>query len=163
LDTFYSLPDHLKKETHLVIVGDGPLYQTLSEQHQENITWTGFLEGEALTMAYASSDLFLFPSPTETFGNVVLEALSSGLPVIGANAGGVGDLIEDGVSGFLCEPKNIEAFTRQTAKLLENPSIRAHFSTAARAFAETKSWDEIFSQLIESFEDVVKRKTRISA
>lgn len=163
LETFYSLPDHIKKDTHLVIVGDGPLYRTLSEQYQENTTWTGFMEGEQLAQAYASSDLFLFPSPTETFGNVVLEALSSGLPVIGANAGGVQNLIENGVTGFLCEPKNVEAFVHQTVKLLENSSLRATFSTAARAFAKTMSWEEIFDQLIESFDEILKRKKRIPA
>lgn len=163
LDTFYHLPEHLKKDAQLVIVGDGPLYETLSKQHQESITWTGFLEGEPLSAAYASSDLFLFPSSTETFGNVVLEALSSGLPVIGANAGGVQNLIEDGVNGFLCEPKNLEAFTRKTAKLLEDKSTRDVFAAEARKFAKTQSWDEIFHRLIESLDDVGKRKQRISA
>ncbi|MFD2628016.1 glycosyltransferase [Oceanobacillus kapialis] len=106
LDTYYSLANHVKEDTHLVMVGDGPLYKTLYEQHQENITWTGFLEGEQLARVYASSDVFLFPSPTETLGNVVLEALASGLPVVGANEGGIKNLVANGKSGFLCEPGN---------------------------------------------------------
>ncbi|WP_332694336.1 glycosyltransferase family 4 protein [Halalkalibacter lacteus] len=163
LETFHSLPEHIKKETHLVIVGDGPLFRLLSDKQHSNITWTGFMEGEQLAQIYASSDLFLFPSPTETFGNVVLEALSSGLPIIGANAGGVQHLVNNGVTGFLCEPKNIEEFVQQTSLLLENPSLRSKFSIEAREFAQTLSWNEIFAQLIESFGDVLKRKKRISA
>jgi len=163
LESFYSLPEHIKKETHLVIVGDGPLFRMLSEQHQSNITWTGFLEGEQLAKVYASSDLFIFPSPTETFGNVVLEALSSGLPVIGADAGGVQHLVTDGVNGYLCEPKNVEAFVSRTAQLFENHLLRLRFSCDARHFAKTKSWDEIFEQLIASFNGVVKRKKKMSA
>lgn len=163
LETFYSLPERIKKETHLVIVGDGPLFRMLSEQHQSNITWTGFLEGEQLAQVYASSDLFLFPSPTETFGNVVLEALSSGLPVIGANAGGIQHLVTDGVNGYLCEPKNVQAFVSCTTQLLDNHLLRLRFSCEAIDFAKTMSWDEIFEQLIASFSSVVKRKKKISA
>ncbi|MCD8501500.1 MAG: glycosyltransferase [Bacillaceae bacterium] len=105
IDTFLSLPQHLRNESHLLIVGDGPLQRSLSSKKEKQITWTGFVEGENLAKIYASSDLFLFPSPTETFGNVVLEALSSGLPVIAANAGGVKHLVEHNHSGYLCEPK----------------------------------------------------------
>lgn len=60
LETYEALPKNVKKESHLVIVGDGPLYRTLSEQHQENITWTGFIQGEELARIYASSDIFYF-------------------------------------------------------------------------------------------------------
>lgn len=163
LETFYALPVNVKKDTHLVIVGDGPLYSTLSEQHKTNVTWTGFIKGEALAQVYASSDLFLFPSATETFGNVVLEALSSGLPVIGANAGGVQNLVEDGVTGYLCEPKDTEAFVQQTTLLLEKRLLRESFSIAARNFARTLSWDEIFGQLTRSFNKVLKKWKRLSA
>lgn len=163
LETFYSLPEHVKKETHLVIVGDGPLFKVLSEQHQTNITWTGFIEGESLAQVYASSDIFIFPSPTETFGNVVLEALSSGLPVIGANAGGVKHLINNGINGFLCEPKNIEEFVSRTSLLLETPSLRVSFSKEAEQFAKTLSWNEIFERLIDSFKSVLNKRKRIPA
>lgn len=162
LDTFQSLSPTIKKDTHLVMVGDGPLYSELSQQYQENITWTGFLEGEQLAKVYASSDLFLFPSETETFGNVVLEALASGLPVIGANAGGVSHLVRDGKTGFLCEPSHKDQFVAQTTKLLENPLLREYFAYEARRFALTQSWDEIFHQFVNTLQDVSNRK-QISA
>lgn len=129
----------------------------LSEKNQSNITWTGFIEGDSLAQVYASSDVFIFPSPTETFGNVVLEALSSGLPVIGANAGGVQHLINNGVNGFLCEPKNIEEFVSHTTLLLGTLSLRASFSKEAEQFVKTFSWNEIFERLIESFRSVLNR------
>ena len=159
LKTFHSLPSDIKKDAHLVMVGDGPLFSMLSQTYREKVTWTGFLEGEELAKVFASSDLFLFPSETETFGNVVLEALASGLPVIGANAGGVGNIIEDGKTGFLCEPSNREVFVMQTANLLENHLLRNSFADAARKYACTQSWDEIFSQLVTNLNEVSDRKS----
>jgi glycosyltransferase involved in cell wall biosynthesis len=76
-------------KTEFVFVGDGPYIKILKNENLKNIHFTGYLEGESLAKAYASSDVFVFPSSTETFGNVVLEAMASGLPVIGVNSGGV--------------------------------------------------------------------------
>ncbi|MCM3759883.1 glycosyltransferase family 1 protein [Alkalihalobacillus oceani] len=163
LETFHALPAHIKKQTHLLLVGDGPLFQSLSAKAHPQITWTGFLEGEALSEVYASSDLFLFPSPTETFGNVVLEAQSSGLPVIGARAGGVQHLVSHGVNGFLCEAKDTKSFAHYTTLLLEQKSLRRSFSEKSRAFALTLSWDEIFAGLLYSFYQIASQKQEISA
>ncbi|MCZ0702292.1 glycosyltransferase involved in cell wall biosynthesis [Natronobacillus azotifigens] len=162
-DTFHSLPKELKKSTHLVIVGDGPLYQTLSTDHCKQITFTGFLEREELAEMYASTDVFLFPSPTETFGNVVLEAQASGLPVIGANAGGVQHLLQDNQNGFLCKPKSVNDFVTKTTTLLTNDQLRQDIGKKARAFALEQSWNRIFDRLIASFEDILEVKTRKSA
>ena len=164
IDTFLSLPQHLRNESHLLIVGDGPLQRSLSSKKEKQITWTGFVEGENLAKIYASSDLFLFPSPTETFGNVVLEALSSGLPVIAANAGGVKHLVEHNQSGYLCEPKNITQFVTYTSMLLEKKEVRKAFSIYARKTALSQSWDHIFEKLITSFYEVLeKQKTNKTA
>ncbi|MDZ7807982.1 MAG: glycosyltransferase [Gracilimonas sp.] len=80
---------------------------------------TGFLEGEELATAYASSDVFLFPSHTETFGNVTLEAMSSGLPCLVADATGSKSLVEDGVNGFLAEPENKADFTKKLSQIVQ--------------------------------------------
>ncbi|MBM7541623.1 glycosyltransferase family 4 protein [Amphibacillus cookii] len=162
LETFEHLPDKVKKDSHLVMVGDGPLFPALSSAHHDKVTWTGFIKGEALAQIYASSDLFLFPSPTETFGNVVLEALASGLPVITASTGGVKHLVTDKVTGYLCEPKQVDMFVERTTTLLSNPSLRHHFSKAARQFAMTQSWEHIFQQLIASFRDITKENQEFS-
>ncbi|WP_017472532.1 glycosyltransferase family 4 protein [Amphibacillus jilinensis] len=156
LETFDHLPHKVKKDSHLVMVGDGPLFSALSKVHRDKVTWTGFIKGEALAQIYASSDLFLFPSPTETFGNVVLEALASGLPVITASTGGVKHLVTDKVTGFLCEPKQVDMFVERTTLLLDSPSLRDHFAQAARQFAMFQSWEHIFQQLIASFKAITK-------
>ncbi|KHF39705.1 glycosyltransferase family 4 protein [Halalkalibacter okhensis] len=159
--TFHSLPRHIKDDTHLLIVGDGPQLKLWSGHQNEQMTFTGFLEGEQLANVYASSDLFLFPSSTETFGNVVLEAMASGLPVIGANAGGVQHLIDHGKTGYLCKTRDVKDFTKHTAMLLDDHSRRNQFAKAARQFALTKSWDEIFAQLLISYYEVIKRNVKL--
>lgn len=153
LDTYHSLPVSLKRESHLIIAGDGPLFKTLAAQKDPNITFTGFIEGKELAKVYASADVFLFPSSTETFGNVVLEALSSGLPVICAKAGGVQHLVQHGVNGFLCQSKNTNHFTQAVSTVLTDQSIRVSFRAAARQFALSQSWDNIFNTLIKSYFD----------
>lgn len=92
---------------------------------------------------------------------MVLEALSSGLPVIAANAGGVKHLVEHNQSGFLCEPKNITQFVTYTSKLLEEEKIRKAFSNYARKTTISLSWEQIFEKLITSFYQVLeKQKTK---
>ncbi|MFC0473175.1 glycosyltransferase family 4 protein [Halalkalibacter kiskunsagensis] len=155
MNTFEALPKRCREDAHLLIVGDGPLLKTMSNHRSEHITFTGFLEGEVLANAYASSDLFLFPSSTETFGNVVLEAMSSGLPIIGANVGGVKHLITHGENGFLCTARDVCSFAEHTMQMLENDQLRTNFGVRARQFALTQSWEEIFARLILSYEDVI--------
>ncbi|MFC0562054.1 glycosyltransferase family 4 protein [Halalkalibacter alkalisediminis] len=159
IETFETLPENIKKDTHLLIVGDGPLLKPLTEKTNDKpITFTGFLEGEELADVYASSDVFLFPSSTETFGNVVLEAMASGLPVVGANAGGVKHLIKHGENGLLCERKQVQSFAKETCFLLEHETIRMQFGYQARQYALMQSWDEVFAQLIQGYQSVIKRR-----
>lgn len=155
---FEALPDNIKKESHLLVVGDGPLLKSLSENASPNITFTGFMEGEQLAKVYASSDVFFFPSQTETFGNVVLEAMASGLPVVGARAGGVQHLVTHGQNGFLCSPRDVSSFAESINTLLENSDLQASFAKQARQFALTQSWDEIFARLLLSYRLVLTDK-----
>ncbi|MFA9558342.1 glycosyltransferase family 4 protein [Evansella sp. AB-rgal1] len=163
VDTFHNLPKESKKDTHLLIVGDGPQRKALSAKIEKQITYTGFMEGEELAEVYASSDVFLFPSPTETFGNVVLEAQASGLPVVGAKSGGVQHLVDNERDGFLCEEKNVDDFVKYTNILLENKKLRQTFSVRARESAVGKSWDNIFEKLVISMRNVIERRSRHSA
>lgn len=158
VETFNSLAPFIYDDTHLLIVGDGPLLAQLQERKSEKITFTGFLAGEELSEAYASSDVFLFPSSTETFGNVVLEALSSGLPVVGAEAGGVQHLISHETTGYLCAPKEVKSFLKQTEKLLLNDTLRKRMGVQARQAALSHSWEQIFAELITDYERIVSRK-----
>src|SRR5690606_24068069 len=102
-----QLPDDLKEDVRWLVVGDGPSKEEMMAEAPSNMTFTGFLSGKDLASVYSASDLFVFPSATETFGNVVIESLASGTPVIGAKSGGVKNLVKHNVNGMLCEPKNV--------------------------------------------------------
>ncbi len=137
-----------------LVVGDGPARQEL-EERLPNTTFTGFLEGDELAHAYASSDLFLFPSDTETFGNVTLEAMASGLPTICANAVGSRDLVDDGRTGRLCPPGDTEAFTEATRRLILNRDRREEMSAAAHDRAQTLTWDAVLGRMNEYYDEVL--------
>ncbi|SCA87423.1 sugar transferase, glycosyl transferase family 4 [Bacillus glycinifermentans] len=119
------------------------------------MTFAGYVKGEELTSIYASSDLFVFPSPTETFGNAALEALACGTPVVGADSGGLKDFIQHGKNGFLAEPKNPEAFAAYILKILSNDGLKKRMGEEARSYALTQSWDAIFERLLSECEGVL--------
>lgn len=155
----YRLMDH--NRCHLVIVGDGPAYaEAQLELTGLPITFTGYLHGEALASAYASADVFAFPSRTETFGQVVLEAMASGLPVAALVAEGVCDLVSDGRTGYLLEVEGLSeeqavaAYKAQLTHLIENKSIRALMGQKAHLEAQQHSWREAMESLVQGYDDV---------
>ncbi|MGW5979892.1 glycosyltransferase family 4 protein [Bacillus mycoides] len=162
IDTLQTLIQTTNKERddiHWLIAGDGPLAKGLHENvPKTNVTFTGYLQGKDLAEVYASSDLMVFPSTTETFGNVVLESLACGTPVIGANSGGVKNIIADGKTGVLCEPKNEDSFLSSIYELLNNEEMRKQMSLDARSYAATQSWDEISSDLLMHYDDVIQSR-----
>jgi glycosyltransferase involved in cell wall biosynthesis len=133
-----------------VIVGDGPERSRL-ESSLPNAVFEGHLSGEPLATAYASSDVFLFPSDTETFGNVTLEALASGLPAVVADATGSNALVADGVNGFLATPRDTSAFESRVEQLILDRNLRARMGSAARAGAEEYEWQRVLSQIAEYY------------
>jgi glycosyltransferase involved in cell wall biosynthesis len=136
-----------KKIPHrMLFIGDGPERQRV-ERALPCAIFTGHLTGEPLAIGYASSDIFLFPSDTETFGNVTLEALSSGLPVVVADATGSSSLVQNGVNGFLAEPGNAEDFLKQVETLISNPDLRQSMGARARESAEAYDWDRVLRQM----------------
>lgn len=134
-----------------VIVGDGPERANL-ESRLPRTVFTGFLQGEELSTAYASSDIFLFPSETESFGNVTLEALASGLPSVCADATGSRSLVEHGRSGYLATPGSVEEFTGYITKLIEDPGLRRAMTIAARERSRTFSWDGTMARILGYYE-----------
>jgi len=150
-----ELPKHIQKDVHWLIVGDGPSKEEMQKNAQSNMTFAGYLNGIELAKIYSCSDLFVFPSPTETFGNVVIEALASGTPVIGANSGGVKNIIKPLETGFLCEPKNTNQFIQAIIHLLEDYSLRNKMGKAAREYALTQTWNHIFEGLLMEYEDAL--------
>ena len=107
----------------------------------------GFLSRERLAELYADADLFVFPSPTETCGLVALEAMASGLPVIGAAAGGIRESIMPGITGHLIEPGNATEFATAIQSLVKDRERREAMGQAARAFAQGRDWSRELDQL----------------
>lgn len=131
----------------LTIIGDGALRGQLEEMFAGTDThFTGYLFGSDLADAYASADVFLFTGPNETFGQVVQEALASGIPAIVINQGGVTDLVQEGVNGFIC-PANQQAFASAVRLLRDDPALREQMAINARRMAERHPWEAVMNQL----------------
>jgi glycosyltransferase involved in cell wall biosynthesis len=143
-----------RDDVHLVVVGNGPERPWLAAALPD-VTFTGHLSGEALSTAYASADLFVFPSETETFGNVVLEAMASGLPVVTSDRVAPQELVEDGVSGYAAPIG--AGFRRRVEELLRNGEARRRMGEAARRFAATRSWTAVFEALLADYRTVLDR------
>ncbi len=122
-----------------LIVGDGPYAEMMKELLPEGI-YTGSLHGEELASAYASADLFVFPSTTDTFGNVVIEAQASGLPVIVSDVGGPRDLVEDGTDGRITKGLDLDALTAAIRQLVEDAPLRQRMGVASRARVAERDW-----------------------
>ncbi len=134
-------------DVHLVLAGDGPY---LSEM-QENMkglpcTFTGYLEGEDLAAVYASSDLFVFPSTTDTFGNVVLEAQASGIPVIVTDLGGPRENLISGKTGLIVDAGDARAFFEAIDSLIRDPKRMQQMGRAARKYMEDRSFESAFNR-----------------
>ena len=139
-------------DASLALVGDGPYRNQLEKIFENTKTnFIGYLAGEELASAYASGDIFLFPSSTETLGLVLLEAMAAGCPVIGANKGGIPDIINDGINGCLYDPdqedNGEESLIAATKKILQNNSKKEKMRIAARTEAEKWDWNQATLQL----------------
>ncbi|ULO05815.1 glycosyltransferase family 1 protein [Paenibacillus sp. 19GGS1-52] len=161
--TMQKLPESMQSQVHWLIVGDGPLLPELRAQAPSNVTFTGYKHGEELAELYASADLFVFPSSTETFGNVVLEAMASGLPVLAADAGGVRDLVVPGDSGIMVEPRSPEALVHAICTWGNQPVQLAAMGHEGRRLALGRSWASIFDRLIEDYEEVIEDRHTAAA
>lgn len=130
--------------SRLVLVGDGPMRRELERANPDAI-FTGVLAGDALAEAYASADIFLFPSLTETFGNVTLEALASGLIVVAYDTGAAAQHIEHGVSGFLVPPDSDSQFVVAAAVAAMRFSELSAMRRSARAAARRAAWPAVLA------------------
>ncbi len=135
---------------HLVLAGGGPEEELLRERLGDHATFLGWLEGDELARAYASADLFLFASTTDTFGQVILEAQASGLPVVAVAEGGPCDLVEDGVTGLL-RPARAEALGPALIALASSPSDRSRLGRAGERSARGHTWERALVQLATGY------------
>lgn len=162
LRTYIESVKNLQKKNpkiRALVVGDGQAKKE-AQQLLPNAYFTGFLEGEELARAYASADIFLFPSHTETFGNVTLEAMASGLPCIVADAIGSKSLVNNGVNGFWAEKENAEDFSEKLEKVVNDPEMRIKMGEASREMALDYKWESINAGLVNNYKEVINNSTK---
>lgn len=138
-----------------LVIGDGP-EMAMMKAGLTYGAFAGFLHGAELARAYASSDVFFFPSESETFGNVTLEAMASGLPAVNAVASGSNSLVIEGETGYLVSAADEEGLAARLEALVRDGALRKRMGEAARARALTFSWDAILSGLLDSYRTVLR-------
>lgn len=155
LRTFVKLYHHfenrLDKDVAFVLAGDGPIRSHLQASMPKAI-FTGYLEGEQLGKVYASADVFLFPSTTETFGQVVQEALSSGIPAIVSDKGGCQEIVKASKGGIVVPSKNLEQWIKACETMISNQEIYQNFRESGLKYARERSWEKVNSRLIQKYE-----------
>ncbi len=135
---------------HLLLAGGGPEQGRLREQLGDAATFLGWLEGDDLAVTYASADLMLFCSQTDTFGQVLLEAQASGLPIVAVGVGGPAELIDSGRSGVLCPP-DAEALGAVVARLAGAPEERAELARGGLASVRDRTWEAALGRLADGW------------
>ena len=143
----------------MIVVGDGPSRKEM-EAAMPGAIFTGHRSGQFLSAAYASSDLFLFPSPTETFGNVVLEAMASGSVPVCVREGGAQSSVRDGVTGLIANPRDPADIARCVEMLLDSAGRRSLMRAAALAYARGETWEQVFDRQFKSYGEVVALSSR---
>jgi glycosyltransferase involved in cell wall biosynthesis len=146
----------------LVLVGDGPMRHEL-EQSFADVIFAGFRTGEDLAAHYASADMFVFASQTETFGNVTLEAMASGLAVVAFNHAAAGELIQNGVNGMLAAHASDIHFEMAAQTLLNRPELMAYVRQQACISAQSMGWDTIVKKTETVIYDVLDQREFFSA
>jgi phosphatidylinositol alpha 1,6-mannosyltransferase len=146
----------------LGLVGDGPLRGQL-EAALPDAVFAGHQSGEALSRWYASGDVFVFPSTTETFGNVVQEALASGVPAVVVDRGGPQTVIEPGRTGLVARSNNPEDLADKVARLLRDAALRDRMARAAREQMLGRSWPRVNDALIVGYRELTETTTQAEA
>ena len=141
---------------HLLLAGGGPEEEMLRERVGEHATFLGWLEGEELAKAYASSDVFLFCSQTDTFGQVIVEAQASGVPVVAVDAGGPASLVRDRDTGLL-RPPDAVAVAGAVTELARSPGLRHRLGAGGRSAARERTWERSMGELATGYEIALAR------
>lgn len=155
LETLFEIYDEINEKgiaVNLLVAGDG-IARKACEERMPEAFFLGHKDHQELAVIYASADIFLFPSVSETYGNVVLEAMASGIPCVIADGGGSADFINHGVNGFKCDPYNAGDYAEKIEILLSDKTLRDRFITEGLALSRSCSWD----QLVNIYFDDLKK------
>lgn len=153
-DAYETMPKKYKDKCKVVVAGDGPELEELKEAYKD-VIFTGFKTGKDLSEIYASADIFAFPSWSETFGNVVLEALGSGVPAIVVNQGGVLAQIIDDVNGVIVPKQNMPEFRAAMIRMLDNPKLVERYRLGALKTADERTWERVFDKLQKDYANLI--------
>jgi len=151
----YDLLTNIRNDISFVIVGDGPIRRDLKKLMPEAL-FLGHKSGIELSTIFASSDLFVFPSTTETFGNVVLESMASGLVPVCSDEGGASNSIKHNQNGIVCKAKDSIDFSKQIISLLKDEERLKMLSVNCIDYASKQSWENIFSQQYQHYINVIE-------
>ena len=147
--------------TRLALVGNGPARESLEAYFAgTNTKFMGYMTGEALSQAYASGDIFVFPSALETFGLVVVEAMAAGLPVVASRVGGVREVVEEGCTGYTFESGDIDGLIDGVRRIAVSRERIGEMGQAARAFAETQTWPAMMDEVISLYASLIEEHQR---
>lgn len=154
LATLFEIYDRVQElglKVNFLVAGDG-VAEKAARARMRKAFFLGRLAHESLATVYASSDIFIFPSISEAYGNVVIEAMASGCVPVIARGGGSQALVDDGVTGFLCEPNEADAYIDKIQVLLTNHSLRKKMRAAGLKFTSTLSWENLSNEYFDDIE-----------
>ena len=140
---------------HLVLAGGGPEEHLLRARLGEHATFLGWIEGDELAATYASADIFLFASRTDTFGQVLLEAQASGLPVVAVGEGGPASIVTDHITGRLCAA-NAEELSEAVLELAANPAQRERLAQNALRSVQERTWERSLQRLADGYRSALE-------
>ncbi len=161
LCNIYQLSQDRNLPFNFLIVGDGVALEACQRRMPKAI-FTGKVDHEQLSVLYASSDVFLFPSISESYGNVVIEAMASGLPCVIADGGGSRNFIQQGVNGFLCQPNEADDYLDKITMVLEQADLHQKFVAEGLRYSKTFSWDDLADTYFQDLEQIAT-KAKMSA
>lgn len=159
---FYEVNEAKGSLYNLLIAGDGVAYDELVER-MPKAHFLGSLTHQELSTCYASADVFLFTSITETYGNVVIEAMSSGLPCVIADGGGSKSFIKHGINGFLCQPNDANDYFNHISQLLKQPKLYQQFRTNGLNFVAPLNWADLVATYFQDLQLLQQKRQSVAA